>query len=59
MHTCDSSRYWLKESYQGRFEKHLEPEKLDKDCVRDWVKSQCDPYKDKVPLLPQEIIILG
>ena len=35
VHTCDSSRYWLKESYKGRFEKYLEPEKLDKDCIRD------------------------
>jgi phosphoribosylaminoimidazole-succinocarboxamide synthase len=56
VHTCDSSRYWLKGSYQGRFEKFIEPEKLDKDCVRDWVKSQCDPYKDDIPSLPEEII---
>ena len=56
VHTCDSSRYWLKGSYQGRFAKYLEPEKLDKDCVRDWVKSQCDPYKDDIPSLPEEII---
>ncbi len=59
VHTCDSSRYWLKETYQGRFTKHLEPEKLDKDCVRDWVKSVCDPYKDTIPSLPQEIITKG
>jgi len=57
VHTCDSSRYWLKESYQGRFAKYLEPEKLDKDCVRDWVKSQCDPYKDPIPILPPEIML--
>ena len=56
VHTCDSSRYWKKGSYQGRFAKYLEPEKLDKDCVRDWVKSVCDPYKDDIPPLPQEII---
>ena len=24
--------------------------------MRDWVKLQCDPYKDKIPPLPQEII---
>jgi phosphoribosylaminoimidazole carboxylase PurE protein len=57
VHTCDSSRYWLKGSYQGRFAKYLEPEKLDKDCVRDWVKSQCDPYKDPIPILPPEIML--
>jgi phosphoribosylaminoimidazole-succinocarboxamide synthase len=57
VHTCDSSRYWLKESYKGRFEKYLEPEKLDKDCVRDWVKSKCNPYKDPIPILPPEIML--
>jgi len=56
IHTCDSSRYWLKESYQGRFMKYLEPEKLDKDCIRDWVKSVCDPYNDKIPEIPETVI---
>ena len=56
LHTCDSSRYWIKESYQSRFDYGFEPEKLDKDCVRDWVKQQCDPYNDKIPKLPKSII---
>ena len=56
IHTCDSSRYWIKASYQGRFSKYLEPAKLDKDCIRDWVKSVCDPYKDPIPSIPQTII---
>jgi phosphoribosylaminoimidazole-succinocarboxamide synthase len=56
VHTCDSSRYWIKKSYEDRFNKYLEPEKLDKDCVRDWIKLKCNPYKDDIPSLPQEII---
>ena len=56
IHTCDSSRYWLKDTYQGRFSKYLEPDKLDKDCIRDWVKSVCDPYKDPIPSIPQVLI---
>ena len=56
LHTCDSSRYWIKESYQSRFDYGFEPEKLDKDCVRDWVKQHCDPYNDKIPKLPKSII---
>ena len=56
LHTCDSSRYWIKASYEGRFSKYLEPAKLDKDCIRDWVKSVCDPYKDTIPSIPQTII---
>ena len=34
----------------------IEPEKLDKDCVRDWVKSICDPYNDPIPKIPNKII---
>ena len=34
----------------------MEPEKIDKDCVRDWVKSVCDPYKDEIPEIPLPII---
>ena len=34
LHTCDSSRYWLKATYQGNFDQGKEPEKLDKDAIR-------------------------
>jgi phosphoribosylaminoimidazole-succinocarboxamide synthase len=56
VHTCDSSRYWIKSSYKERFSNGESPEKLDKDCVRDWVKANCDPYNDEIPEVPEEII---
>jgi len=56
LHTCDSSRYWVKETYIERFENNLEPEKIDKDCIRDWVKSKCNPYEDTIPEIPIELI---
>ena len=56
LHTCDSSRYWVKESYEERMAAKQSPEKLDKDQVRDWVKSQCDPYKDEIPTVPADVI---
>jgi phosphoribosylaminoimidazole-succinocarboxamide synthase len=56
LHTCDSSRYWIKETYLENFIEGKEPDKLDKDCVRDWVKSVCDPYKDEIPQIPQDVI---
>ena len=56
IHTCDSSRFWIKETYETKFVAGNEPDKLDKDCVRDWVKSVCDPYNDKIPKIPEEII---
>ena len=55
LHTCDSSRYWKADTYQERFEAGQEPEKFDKDCVRDFVKSKCDPYKDDLPEIPEEL----
>ena len=56
IHTCDSSRYWLKESYDDRFKLGLEPEKFDKDAIRDWVKGACDPYKDDIPSIPNNVL---
>lgn len=56
IHTCDSSRYWLKESYDDRFKLELEPEKFDKDAIRDWVKNVCDPYKDDIPKIPNNVL---
>ena len=53
--TCDSSDI-LKSTYLERFNSKQEPEKLDKDSVRDWVKSVCDPYKDNIPEIPSNII---
>jgi len=50
IHTGDSSRYWLKKSYQSLFEMNQEPNKIDKDSVRDYIKSVCpDPYNNPIP----------
>ena len=55
IHTCDSSRYWIKKTYENRFKNDIEPEKLDKDTIRDWVKSQCNPYTDDIPDIPEDL----
>ncbi len=55
IHTCDSSRYWIKKTYQNRFKNNIEPEKLDKDTIRDWVKSQCNPYIDEIPDISEDL----
>ena len=57
LHTCDSSRYWIKETYMDRYYNGIDPEKLDKDCMRDWINSQCDPYNDMIPEIPESIIV--
>ena len=56
IHTPDSSRYWLAQSYQRRFAEGQPPESLDKDFVRRWVAARCDPYRDPLPEIPREIV---
>ena len=47
IHTPDSSRYWL-DTYEQRHKAGKEPENIDKEFLRLWFRSVCDPYKDKV-----------
>ncbi len=57
IHTPDSSRYWLKESYHSRMKEGLEPENIDKEYLRLWFKEHCDPYKDEVlPEATEELV---
>lgn len=57
IHTPDSSRYWRRASYRERFEQGDKPESFDKDFVRNWVVARCDPYKDAIPEIPQDVIL--
>ncbi len=57
IHTPDSSRYWLAASYGERFERGERPESFDKDFVRSWVAARCDPYKDPIPPIPDELVL--
>jgi phosphoribosylaminoimidazole-succinocarboxamide synthase len=56
IHTPDSSRYWIVDSYQASFEKGERPASFDKDFVRAWVAERCDPYKDEIPEIPQQLV---
>lgn len=56
IHTPDSSRYWMADSYQERFLAGQRPESFDKDFVRSWVSERCDPYKDEIPVIPDSLI---
>ena len=57
IHTPDSSRYWLRETYEQRFAAGEPPESLDKDFVRGWVSERCDPYHEPIPAIPRDIIL--
>lgn len=51
VHTCDSSRYWLKQDYDVLFAEGKEPKKLDKDVVRDYIKAHPD-----INEIPNELV---
>ena len=58
IHTPDSSRYWISETYEDRFAKNLEPENIDKEFLRLWFKNKCDPYNDpELPKAPDDLIV--
>jgi phosphoribosylaminoimidazole-succinocarboxamide synthase len=58
IHTPDSSRYWIADSYEERFATGREPENIDKEFLRLWFKDHCDPYNDpELPPAPDELVI--
>jgi phosphoribosylaminoimidazole-succinocarboxamide synthase len=56
IHTPDSSRYWRADTYPRRFVAGERPDSFDKDFVRSWVAARCDPYRDEIPKIPDELI---
>ncbi len=57
IHTPDSSRYWLADSYAERLAAGQEPNMIDKEFFRLWFRERCDPYKDAVlPEPPDDLI---
>ncbi len=57
IHTPDSSRYWIADTYQQRLDAGEMPDTLDKDVVRRWLTAHCDPYNDPIPTIPDEVRI--
>ncbi len=58
IHTPDSSRYWLANSFEERFANNQEPENIDKEFLRLWFTKNCDPYNDKeLPAAPEELVV--
>ena len=57
IHTPDSSRFWISESYQERIDSGKDPESLDKEFLRLWIAAQCDPYNDPIPKIPTETLL--
>ncbi len=57
IHTPDSSRFWVKSSYNAKLQCGEEPESLDKEFLRLWINEHCDPYKEPIPTIPNDTLI--
>jgi phosphoribosylaminoimidazole-succinocarboxamide synthase len=54
VHTPDSSRYWVKDTYDERHARGDEPENLDKEFLRLWLREK-GISDDHIPRLDEEI----
>ena len=57
LHTPDSSRYWFSNSYDERMSKGEEPESIDKEIIRKWIKKTYkNPYDLNIDIhIPDEL----
>lgn len=57
VHTPDSSRYWRADDHAEAMAEGREPEGLDKEYVRRWLKSQGYAGEGPVPAPPAEVVV--
>jgi len=55
VHTPDSSRFWLGQTYAERFASGLEPENFDKEFVRIAYTEQGYRGDGEIPLMPEAL----
>jgi len=55
IHTADSSRFWLADSYQAAFEAGQDPKSFDKDYMRRWMREQGYMGEGPIPAIPDEV----
>lgn len=56
IHTPDSSRLWLKKTYQQRFKSGEEVENYDKEVMRIWFKEHGYSGRGKPPSMPDSLV---
>lgn len=57
IHTPDSSRFWIKDTYGELFAKGQEPQKLDKEYIRQYLASRGFIGEGKIPEIPDDVKI--
>ncbi len=58
VHTPDSSRYWIPETYESRLAAGQEPESLDKEFFRLWLRDQGFEYGGKKPEITDDVRVM-
>ena len=58
VHTPDSSRYWVKDSYDSLMKEGKEPESLDKEFFRLWLKEQGFDYGKAKPAITDDVRLM-
>lgn len=60
IHTPDSSRFWVQETYEDRLRSFMAPEMFDKEPIRRWLMAQGFSGYGDVPQVPyQELVALA
>lgn len=57
IHTPDSSRFWIANSYDSRFKKGLEPENYDKEFLRLWYVNRGYRGDGTPPKMPDSLMV--
>lgn len=57
IHTPDSSRFWIRDTYADRFARGEEPEKIDKEYLREWLAQHGFRGDGPIPEIPTEVIV--
>ncbi len=57
IHTPDSSRYWITDTYESRVAAGEEPDNINKEFLRLWLAGQGYTGEGDVPKVPDEVIV--
>ena len=57
IHTPDSSRFWIADTYEERMANGEEPDNINKEFLRLWLAQQGFIGEGEVPAIPEEVIV--
>jgi phosphoribosylaminoimidazole-succinocarboxamide synthase len=57
IHTPDSSRFWIAETYEAKMAAGQEPDNINKEFLRLWLANQDYRGEGEVPNIPEDVIV--